>query len=123
MSTFSDILREHIGHRAVLRDERHLRCVDCNRTVVLPSASVAVAATSTSPAPPRRDERCPTHPVGMRGGVCIGCAADAKAAPDPYENGLTAWLDRTRHLRRPGMSPAELAALNPPSNYDAQEDA
>lgn len=68
---------KHIGHRAVLLDERRLRCVDCDRIVLLP---VPVGSTSNVFDPPRRDdERCALH-GWERQGACRACRGEQLAA-------------------------------------------
>ncbi len=85
-------LTDHVGHRTVLRDERHLRCVDCDRTLVLPTGGASVASTSTSQSPPRLDERCRVHPGGWAA-ACSGCAADALAADQEQPRDLAPTAD------------------------------
>jgi hypothetical protein len=64
-------LTRHISHRAFLKDERHLRCVDCSQTVVLP-APIASTSTSQHPHP---DAQCPKH-RGEPAGHCGRCRSE-----------------------------------------------
>jgi hypothetical protein len=74
-------LAEHVNHRAFLKDERHLRCVDCQRTLVLPGGPSTTGPTSTSDHPPA-DEQCPHH-IGEWAGRCGRCRADQLEARTP----------------------------------------
>ena len=71
-------------HRLVLLDDRRLRCLDCERTLLLPAPSSADGSTSPSSLDhPRTDqERCPQHRHEWAY-ACRACAADAKATSSP----------------------------------------
>lgn len=79
------VLTEHLDapddrHRLVLLDTQRLRCLDCQRTLLLPSG-LASTSTSRSAIPEPDDPRCLQHPHEHRIG-CRPCAADAKVDPD-----------------------------------------
>jgi hypothetical protein len=97
MARRMSILAQHIDdptsgtrHRCVLLDERHLRCLDCQRTLVLPAPNAAGKTTSTSPSPARLTDpdACPSHP-GQRQEACGPCraeqleASEARSTPQP----------------------------------------
>lgn len=77
-----NVLAQHIDdpqqrHRLVLLDERHLRCLDCTRTLVLPAPTAPgkSTSTSTSPLPLHDPNACSAHP-GQRRGTCGPCRAE-----------------------------------------------
>lgn len=85
MSAALDVLAQHIDqpdrpdqrHRCVLLDPRHLRCLDCARTLVLPTSTTTARSTSTSTSPPplHAPTRCPKH-LGQTDGACGPCRAE-----------------------------------------------
>lgn len=87
--TTTDVLAQHIDdpagqrHRCVLLDPRHLRCHDCQRTLVLPAGNTSAGTTSTSTSPPplHAPNRCPRHP-GQTRGACGPCRAEQLEAQD-----------------------------------------
>lgn len=81
--TVIDVFGQHIDdpagtrHRCVLTDPRHLRCLDCRRTLVLPTGLAATGSTSTSGSPANLNDpnACPQH-VGERVGTCGRCRSE-----------------------------------------------
>jgi hypothetical protein len=86
MTVFAQHVDDPAGtrHRCVLLDERRLRCLDCSRTLVLPSTSAGAGSTSTSPEPARLtgSDACRAHP-GQRRGACGPCRAEQLEATTP----------------------------------------
>jgi len=76
--TTTTVLAEHVDtptrrHRCVLLDATRLRCLDCDRTLVLPTSA---GSTSTSRTPPRTGEpQCPEH-SGEHADACRCCRAE-----------------------------------------------
>jgi hypothetical protein len=116
------VLAEHVNHRAFLRDERHLRCVDCQRTLVLPGGPGTTGPTSTSDHPPA-DEQCPHH-IGEWAGRCGRCRADQleahvpRATPQP-----TADVAARAAECRAQLKPAEPKRTTRDVDRDALEQA
>lgn len=87
-----NVLRSHVGHRCWLKDDRHLRCVDCDVTLVL---------APVGPVLPSDADRCPRH-VGEPEDNCGRCRADqleALGPPPPRQRPATdAGIKRAREL-------------------------
>lgn len=81
--SLAGLLARHVDrpgdrHRLTLLDDRHLRCHDCQHTLVVPASASSSSSTSTSSRTPpnsRAGEACPVH-GGWREN-CPGCRADA----------------------------------------------
>lgn len=106
-------------HRCVLTDARHLRCLDCQRTLVLPSGPSTTGSTSTSRELPRLDQACPRHP-GEWPDTCGRCRADeleareARPLPEPTAD-VAARVAECRAVLKP--------AAPKPSRHDVDEHA
>lgn len=61
--SWPQLAAEHVGHRATLKDDRHLRCLDCSVTLVLPREH----AGTPTPEPYRRPQVAAVPmPTGMK---------------------------------------------------------
>lgn len=93
-----DLLGEHIDdpagtrHRCALLDARRLRCHDCARTLVLPTAQPArgTSSTLTGPVPLHHPDRCPAHPGQWAPPRCGACRAEQLQAERHLQHTPTA---------------------------------